>query len=397
MGTGRTCDGYDSIFRPATGKPRTTPLTRSIASDHTSIPSFMPTFFRVTCQDTEVLSRYFSTKTLWGIRICYEAEAKQVLQASVSDPAVRHAVLSLGSLRESLEAFEDVPFVIRPTPKFCYGVQQYSIALGSLARNLSNPSCSTLKSAILCCQVFISIELIRNDHAAATQHFNRGLNIMHQYRARAGFNNKGIFIPRGSAQVPSLDVFVIKMYAAPCKFTDLLSHASDTTMLCTLGSGTGYQRPNESSKLPKLAPDSRTQLARIAGSVLYFLDKISRVTSQEEANPLIFEKMALIKDLEEWEASFQSFRGPENSENLMLANVFTLLLYQILKVVMTMALDSSLEVNPKLRAEFDWLDEIARKVSERAQKHTLSCQKSNYAYQAKCRGERATALCIDTG
>ena len=379
MGTGRTCDGYDSVFRPATGQPRITPLTRNIPSDHASAPSFLPTFFRITCQDIELLSRYFSTKTIWGIRIRYEAEARQVLQASVRDLAVRHAVLSLGSLRETFETSGSMSFTIHPTPKFCYGVQQYSVALGSLAHNLLNPSSSTLKSALLCCQLFISIELVRNDHAAAMLHFTRGLKIMHEYRARAGFNHKGVFIPRGSAEMPFLDIFVIKMYAAPCRFTEQLLQASNARMLSLTRSDTAHQRPDESSKLPELAPDSRTLLGRIAKSVLDFLDKVFLVNTQDEANALVPKKMTLLKDLEEWETSFRSFRGVEPSEKHFLSNTFTFLFYQILKAVMTIALDSSAEVSPKLQAEFDLLSELATDVSGRAEKYSLCCQKSSFA------------------
>ena len=390
MGTGRTCDGYESIFR--TGKPRIVPPARNITLDHTAAPSFLPTFFRMTCQDIEVLSRYFSTKTLWGIKICYEAEARQVLQASVKDSAVRHAVLSLGSLRETLETSGSVSFTIESTPKFHYGVQQYSVALGSLAHNLSNPSNSTVRSALLCCQVFISIELVRNDHAAAMQHFTRGLRIMHEYRARAGFDENGTFIQRGSAHIPFLDIFVIKMYAAPCMFTEQLLQASNVKALSFEPSDTDHQRSDESSKLPKLAPDSRTLLARMARSVADFLDKVFRVNLQDEANALVSEKIALLEDLEEWEAGFRSFRGPTCSENRDLSDAFTLLFYQILKVVLTTTLDASTEVSSKLQAEFNCLGESATMVSERAQKYSSYCQKGNIAHRENRRVEGEMAL-----
>ena len=346
----------------------------------------------MTCQDIEVLSRYFSTKTLWGIRICYEAEARQVLQASLGDAAVRHAVLSLGSLRETLETSGSISFTIETTPKFYYGVQQYSVALGSLANNLSNPSYSTVRSALLCCQLFISIELVRNDHAAAMQHFTRGLKIMHEFRARAGFDDKGTFIQRGSAQTPFLDVFVIKMYAAPCMFTEQLLQASNYEALSLGPSDTDHQRPDETARLPKLAPDSRALLARMARSIADFLDKVSRVDSPDEAKALVSEKATLLKVLEEWEAGFRSFPGPACSENRLLSDAFTLLFYQILKVVMTITLDSSSEINPKLQAEFNCLGELATSVSERAQKYSLCCQKSNVAYRGKSGGEGEMAL-----
>ncbi len=136
-----------------------------------------------------------------------DEEARQVLQASLADPSIRHAALSLRALREDLETSGDDPAsVLQQTPSYHYGLQQYNMALRSLASNLSSPDSNGLKSALLCCQIFISIEQVRKNYTAMGQHIIRGLRIMHEYRARPEFVAPNKLVPAHQDQLPLLDV-----------------------------------------------------------------------------------------------------------------------------------------------------------------------------------------------
>ncbi|EED18072.1 conserved hypothetical protein [Talaromyces stipitatus ATCC 10500] len=369
--TGRTCDGYDSPFRIFTGEP----IKNAYASSIKSVVSSQPTSIRVTFQDIDLLSRHFSTKTLFNVNLGCDEEARQILQTSLTDPLVRHALLSLRALREDLETVGDgdASFA-HQTSRHRYGLRQYTIALGGLASNLSSSGSSELKSALLCCQIFISIEQVRKNYSAMAQHIIKGLRIMHEYRARPYYDAANNLLPALHDQLPFLDVFIIKLFVAPCKFTDppVTAEISDTPLsACPLAS---QQQPVGSRTI---APDMRTELTRIAALTLGFLDKVSRVETVETALRLVPEKATLLDSLGSWLNDLelvQTEYGPSGPEPISVS--FLRIFHIILKIVLLGALDSPPDLYADLRDESDRLQALANEVDGRVRTY-ITCSGSN--------------------
>ena len=309
---------------------------------------------------------------MFDVKLGCDEEARQVLQASLTDSPIRHAVLSLRALREDLETSGDgQASVAEQTPSYHYGLQQYNMALGGLASNLSSPGSSGLKSALLCCQVFISIEQVRKNYAAMAQHIIRGLRIMHEYRARPEIVAANKLVPAHHGQLPFLDVFIIKLFAAPCKFADppATADVSGTTLsVCEISP---HQQPVESCDLRTIAPDKRTELTRIAASTLEFLGKVSQVESVGIALRLLSEKATLLGSLESWLTDLELVQtgiGSPGPEPISMS--FLRFFYLILKIVLLGALDSSPDLYAALRTENDRLQGLANNVGERVRAYT---------------------------
>ena len=323
---------------------------------------------------------------MFDVKLGCGEEARQVLQASLTDPPIRHAVLSLRALREDLETSGDGPAsVAQPTPSHHYGLQQYSLALGSLASNLSSPGSYELKSALLCCQVFISIEQVRKNYAAMAQHIIRGLRIMHEYRARPNFVTANKLVPAHHDQLPFLDVFIIKLFSAPCKFADSPATAdiSGTTLSVCLISP-HQQPPAEPHNFRTIAPDMRTELTRIAASTLEFLSKVSQVKSVGIALRLLSEKAALLDSLESWLIDLELVQVEMRSPSPEPISVsFLRFFHLILKIVLLGALDSSPDLYAQLQTESDRLQGVANNVGERTRSYRTCSGTSSV------RGERS--------
>lgn len=326
---------------------------------------------------------------MFDVKLDCDEEARQVLQASLTDPPIRHAVLSLRALREDLETSGDGrASIAQQTPSYHYGLQQYNMALGGLASNLSSPGFNRLKSALLCCQVFISIEQVRKNYAAMAQHIIRGLRIMHEYRARPGFVATNELVPAHHDQLPFLDVFIIKLFAAPCKFVDppATAEVSGTTLSVCLNSS--HQQLVESCKLRTIAPNMRTKLTRIAASTLEFLGKVSQVESVGIALRLLSERAALLDSLESWLTDLeliQTEMGSPGPEPISMS--FLRFFHQILKIVLLGALDSSQDFDAELQTENDRLQDVANYVGERVGTY-VTCHGSR-------RGRGSAPQCAD--
>jgi hypothetical protein len=242
-----------------------------------------------------------------------------------------------------------------------------------------------LKSALLCCQVFISIEQVRKNYAAMAQHIIRGLRIMHEYRARPRFVAANKLVPAHHDQLPFLDVFIIKLFAAPCKFADppATADVSGTTLSVCLISP--HQQPVESCDLRTIAPDMRTELTRIAASTLEFLGKVSQVESVGIALGLLSEKAALLDSLESWLIDLELVQteiGSPGPEPISVS--FLRFFHLILKIVLLGALDSSPDLYAELRTENDRLQGVANNVGERVRAY-ITCSGTGSG-----RGERST-------
>jgi Fungal Zn(2)-Cys(6) binuclear cluster domain len=385
VNTGRTCDGYESPFRFFTSQPINSTHAGGIKSD-VGIQPIRPTFIEIAPQEIDLLNRYFSTKTMFDVKLGCDEEARQVLQASLTDPPIRHAVSSLRALREDLEKSGDgQASIAQQTPSYYYGLQQYSMALGGLASNLSSPSSNRLQSALLCCQVFISIEQVRKNYAAMAQHIIRGLRIMHEYRARPYFVAANKMLPAHHDQLPFLDVFIIKLFAAPCKFADPPATADVSGKTSSARLISSHQQPVESCDLRIIAPDMRTELTRIAASTLEFLGKVSQVESVEIALSLLSEKTALLDSLESWLINLELVQTEIGSPGPELISVsFLRCLYLILKIVLLGALDSSPDLDAELLTENDRLQGLANDLGERVRTY-ITCRGNSSG-----RGERST-------
>ena len=168
--TGRKCDGYKSNFRVSSG-----PVVS------TRIQSNNGTFSE---PQVLYLSRHFTIKprpivgTSYESGINYETEARATLSNS-SEPAIRHALVSLDALQKDFERHGDLSRMQTPmAPGLRLGLQEYTNAVGLLANKISIATTSNIRCSLLCCQLFISIELGLNNFVSAVQHYLCGLTIM---------------------------------------------------------------------------------------------------------------------------------------------------------------------------------------------------------------------------
>ncbi|KAF9774007.1 hypothetical protein IL306_008059 [Fusarium sp. DS 682] len=359
--TGRKCDGYESVFRHFSSQITSTPQPSAKSAAATSSQS--PTSGKPPLSTSD-LNRYFSTKTVFDVELGCNEEAQQVLEASLTNDSIQHALLSLRALRGNLESTKDSQ---SPGTKeqqalsYNYGLQQYSKALTCLASNLASPTPDGLKSALLCCQVLISVEQVRGNFAAMGLHIIRGLNILREYRARPYLTADGL-MPARHSDLPSLDVFIIKLFAAPCKFTEEKNSDAASTMT----------PPAEPSSDRKLAPNMRTELTKAATSTIELLEKVTKVQTEEQAQLLLSERRRLLDGLESWlEALETSQKETQPEEPESISDKFLHILYLILKMILLGTLEISPDLDAMLEEENERLQGLANVVNDRLKDYDM--------------------------
>ncbi|CAK7206051.1 hypothetical protein SEUCBS139899_008834 [Sporothrix eucalyptigena] len=421
VSTGRTCDGYASPFRFYGGDATKSspPAAQANKPVHTTPVS---TTSDVSPDEVASLQRCFSTKTLFEyVTLGCDDEARQVLQASLTDPAIRHAVSSLRALRDDLEtscpimpattsttssissaissaasspqayspacmssSVSSYESVSSSSPAYGYGLQQYCLALGGLASHLSAIDSSTntasdpsdikgIRSALLCCQVFISIEQVRSNYAAMAQHIIQGLRILYEHRERLQQQHQRLQQSIGAEDdntLPALDVFVIKLFAAPCKFADVPQPGtidSDAISLSIEGSVS-----DSGTRMRVIAPDMRTELTRLSASVLSYLAKVSLANPADAASyeKLMTEQKSLLASLNLWLTNLEKQQLAKGLRLELLSVSFLRFFHRILRVVLlSTQRGGGIDKTELLGPEYAELQSIASTLGERVKSY----------------------------
>lgn len=321
---------------------------------------------KITPEEIELLNGYFSTKSLSGVQLGCERESEHTLLASVTNPPIRYAISSLKALREDLESTGNIPAsVVKQTPSYIYSLQQYCMALRGLTSGATPADSDRLKSALLCCQIFISIEQLQGNYVTMAQHVTQGLRILHDSRARPTLATAHNLLPATHDRLPSLDVFIIKLFAAPCKFSDTQGTANVSAQTASASLALVQRQSLKPSNLRRIAPDMRTELTRTATSTLHFLNKVLHVESAAKAHQLLLQKAVLQDYLELWLLDLEFFVAemePLGPERLSVS--FMRLFHQILVIVLLGVLDSSSDFYAKLQIETERLQVISSIVGE---------------------------------
>lgn len=280
----------------------------------------------------------------------YDAEAREIIRASSSEPAIRHAITSLHSLRDSFDQLSrGSRHEIQQTPSFYYGLRQYNKALVALARKLSEAHSNSLRSTLLCCQLFISIELRQTDYVSATQHFIRGFKIMYDAHPRPAFNDMGNLIMKGEHyDLPKIDVFALKFFIPPCWRTYEIPHVSKNNTILT---DAIHQYHNE--------------IVSLAEATLRLLNNISRISCIEDGLTLLKEKERLLKCGQHWYMSIKILLKQFEVAGMERPHPsFLFFCHFTLKVITTMALSHSQKVLDSLDSEFDNMIMISQNLAE---------------------------------
>ena len=180
---GRKCEGYDKVA--ANQARRLVP-----PSDNTSLDVVLRGR-DVTLPGTSVERRhldFFQQRTAPDFSGNFNSEfwSRLVLQVSHSEPAVRHAVVALGSLHESLDSGGQ-ELTTRRASVLGHGtpLQQYDQAIAALrGRMQSQDESDILEIALICCVLFHSFETLHGDHDEALLHLQNGLKMLQEWKTK---------------------------------------------------------------------------------------------------------------------------------------------------------------------------------------------------------------------
>ena len=108
--------------------------------------------------------------------------SRLVLQASHAEPSIRHAVIALGSLHETVQE-EESKFLEGRRAYDPFALQQCNKAIGLLNQNLYSNRKHSNETLLMSCAVFIYFESLQGNYESALGHIQSGLRIFRDWQA----------------------------------------------------------------------------------------------------------------------------------------------------------------------------------------------------------------------
>jgi hypothetical protein len=167
--TGRKCEYSTDTAASSPDDSSGQVLIRRIATHIPGNAEEKRAFSYFLTNTAQELSGYFSS-SFWE---------KLILQASSSEPALRHVVIAIGSLHEEFSQ-KRLEYSEQSTG---FAMGQYTKAIGHLRRSLENGKQSTL-AALMSCILFVCFDSVCGHFTAAMVHLQSGLRILRDVRNR---------------------------------------------------------------------------------------------------------------------------------------------------------------------------------------------------------------------
>ncbi|PYI12550.1 hypothetical protein BO78DRAFT_6085 [Aspergillus sclerotiicarbonarius CBS 121057] len=164
--TGRKCEGYDQHRLPV----RKTSAPRALINLAISLPRMNT--------DERRCFRFFEHNTIPMLVGYAESEVWQrlVLQMSQREPAICHAVVALSAIHED---YERRGMAMKPDYRHHrFALEQYNRAMSMLRKRIQSNDPQVREIALMCCVVFVVLELLEGKYQNAFAHLQQGLSIL---------------------------------------------------------------------------------------------------------------------------------------------------------------------------------------------------------------------------
>ncbi|KAI1086045.1 hypothetical protein F5B19DRAFT_480632 [Rostrohypoxylon terebratum] len=186
LSAGRICEGY-GIWGGG-GKHRDPPPAVVQVTKNLEKVIFSPTPIETAGIEESRCLEWFTHRSAFKLPGAFRFEFwdKLVFQAASAEPAVRHAILALGSAHKR-EGHAKLISASDNTPdkEEQFILQQYSKAIACLQPHFSARNNPSIRVGLVTCLIFIIMESIRGHYKAAVTHLQSGLKLLDEFQARS--------------------------------------------------------------------------------------------------------------------------------------------------------------------------------------------------------------------
>ncbi|KAF2434882.1 hypothetical protein EJ08DRAFT_693371 [Tothia fuscella] len=297
--TGRKCDGYTEVVTkpsPSTSDDTSSPERQlqafvGSARERRAIEFF---FHRTAPQ----LSGFFSS-TFWN---------GSVLQFSLNEPAIRHAMIAVSAMYEEVNMIGYSPCAGTEAHQM-FALQSYNKAIQSLLKaTKSDPN--SVRIPVMVAIIFVCLEFLRGNVDAAITHIESGIKMLKGWRDRTTNPQS----PRAVLGLPAEAAFIEKELIPMFGWLNMLSSLFGRP---SLGLYASSDDCGDSFKAPEAAitmEEARTNLLDLINAIMKFIQNIGESKYKSEITmDMVVEQILLQSIMQEWLANFELLNSCSNA------------------------------------------------------------------------------------
>lgn len=129
---------------------------------------------------------FFRSNSVMALQGYFDSDfwSQLVLQASHTEPTIRHAVIALGSLHETTQTKHSA---ISKSGKAYnkFALQQCNKAIASLTRELGAKGQRSIEVLLMSCVLFVCFETLQGNYESALTHMESGVRMYHNWQAES--------------------------------------------------------------------------------------------------------------------------------------------------------------------------------------------------------------------
>ncbi|KAI2463648.1 hypothetical protein F4781DRAFT_415932 [Annulohypoxylon bovei var. microspora] len=224
LSTGRVCEGY-GIWGGGGGRSNR-PSAVVDSSKCLEKVLFHPTPITTISKEESRCLEWFTFRSAFKLPGVFRFGFwdKLVFQAASNEPAVRHAVLALGSVHKRDGRVHPSGSDYIPDKEEQFTLQHYTKAITCLQPHFSAKNNPSVRVGLITCLIFIVMEFIQGHYKTGIAHLQSGLKLLDEFQARSNaIDNYSLF------QEPccdSVDAWIIQAFIRLDVQTKLLGQGS---------------------------------------------------------------------------------------------------------------------------------------------------------------------------
>ena len=349
--TGRACDGY-GIWGGGDNSCRRRQCATTFAGNHISPRPPAPDSANALGTEDKGYFEWFRCRTATKLPGSFASRFWDtlLLQASLDEPAVLHAVLALssthkrgalyvdGQSRTDNSTFEQEKITIR----------HYITAISHLLPHFSTRNRASFRVALITCVAFICLEFLRGHFQTAQIHLQSGLKILAEIDMLS-IGNNGIVCAKPCLALT--DDWIVEAFSRLHLQMELFQHTHQHQFLLLQAAG-----PEKPVPVFRTVNDAWLQMGRLLNKVFHLTYQVRQQVACERDSSqkflLLLEDQQLIrKELSHWLVLYETFkrtlRGHRSPEEGRLYNL--LYPYHTMASIMV---DTCLQPNDELAFDF---------------------------------------------
>jgi hypothetical protein len=297
--TGRECDGY-AESTPSKSKSardwKSPPKSASPSSPKKQFPVFtgsvleqraLEFFFHETAPQ---LSGFFNSRFWNG----------SVLQMSLSEPAIRYAMIAVSAMYEE-ESFNGTSPVAGTESHTAFALESYNKAIHSLIRSAkANPD--SVRVPVMAAIIFICLEFLRGNVGSAITHIESGIKMLKDWRKKH-CDGRG---PFAQSSIPAEAAFIerelVPIFSCLNMLSSLFGRRSLAIYTNSLDAGESFESPPPANSIAI----ARVELTDLVNVILRFIQSIGESKYKSDVSvDMIVEQIRLQGLFDRWQANYR--------------------------------------------------------------------------------------------